>query len=76
MVYVFLYNVDWPEGQSGVNIFEYFGKLLCFVFKKCGCNPFIFFLGIFFDVILVRYNVILFIFVLWIYLFGIGYVVV
>jgi hypothetical protein len=54
---VFLYGVGCSEDYSGVNVFEYFGNLLCFVSKECECNPFILLVGIFFGVSLVRYNV-------------------
>jgi hypothetical protein len=51
---VFLHGVGCSEGYSGVNVFEYFGNLLCFVSKVSESNPFILLVNIFFSVILVR----------------------
>jgi hypothetical protein len=73
---LFLYGAGSSKACFNVFAFKYFGNLFCFLSEACGCGPFVLFVGVFSSVVLVYYNVILFNFCFWIYLCGIGSVVV
>jgi hypothetical protein len=59
-IIMLLYGVGTSKGYFSVGAFQYFGNMFCFLSEVCECDSFVSFVGVFFGVMFVRYDNILF----------------